>query len=372
MSFSPFAFARPIAFVATGLTALAIAVGRTAADRADERSAAPVRYYSINWYLFGTDDPSPRFLDAETGRVVAIPLGGTGYHKYLSCSPWRDARGQAQVVGLPGGCGPSDLPQAGKEIVLTRYSFPEGRLLDQLPMDTIIPTSAPCWFPGMSSRILFGAADGRLYRLSFPEARHTKDGERDDLLNPLPLAWNAPHQDGEWIWLSDPAWPTDSRFGGRIVVSLTHSGEVGPDAQPSGGKLWWLQLTADGRAIQDAGRLTAPGPETSERWPTLITTRSGELQLAYLARRKGEQGWRLRTALVTINSVTGAPHAGEPTPAGQEGEGLPFPPVFSADGRWVHVMTRQQHSAVAVEHFVVADGAAGDDHANAIRLTRHE
>lgn len=373
MRFSPFALVRLALFGFTGLTALAVALGRMATEKPEACSVMPVRYHAINWYLFQTDDPSPRFLDAETGRIVDIPLGKSGYHKYLSCSPWQDSRGQAQVVGLPGTI-ESRTPEnegMGQEIVLTRYTFPEGRVLDQVPLESIIPTGAPCWAPEASPRILFGAADGRLYRLSFPGRRAASADDTDDLLHPMPLAWDMTPPGSGKIWLSDPSWPAEPRLAGKIVVSLTFSGETGPSAEPSGPQLWWLQLSPDRRAIEQAGRLTRPGPETSERWPVISSSGDGAMRLAYLARRRGEPGWRLRTAAVTIDPATGAPHADQPEPTTQQGEGLPVPPAFSADGRWVQITTKRDRAPVLVERFAVA-GSQVNEPVASIQLTGSE
>jgi len=369
--FSPFALVRLVLFGFAALTALAVALGRMTTESAEGWSAKPVRYHAINWYLFQTDDPSPRFMDSETGQIVDIPLGKSGYHKYLSCSPWQDAHGQAHVVGLPGVFGTTtpDNDGFGHDIVLARYTFPEGRLLDQVPLESIIPTSAPCWFPDASPRILFGAADGRLYRLSFPGRRATSAEDSDDLLHPVPLVWDCPPPGKGKIWLTDPSWPAEPRLDGKVIVSLTFSGEIGPNAEPAGAQLWWLQLSPDRRAIQQAGRLIVPGLESSQRWPVISTSRDREIHLAYLARRRGEPGWRLRTATVQIDPVSGHPCAESSEPRDQQGEGLPVPPAFSADGRWVQITTKHGHAPVLVERFALACDAGGNRPTATIRLT---
>jgi hypothetical protein len=84
----------------TGLTALAVALGRGAPEAPEIRRMEPVRYHAINWYLFRDDDPTPRFLDAETGQLARVAFPESDRLAYVSCSPWRDARGQDQVVAL--------------------------------------------------------------------------------------------------------------------------------------------------------------------------------------------------------------------------------------------------------------------------------
>lgn len=58
---------------------------------------------------------------------------------------------------------------------LARISYPDGEILDQVSLE-VVPLSSPCWLEGTSARVVFGAADGKLYRLAF-ESAIPKTGE---------------------------------------------------------------------------------------------------------------------------------------------------------------------------------------------------
>src|SRR4051794_27749636 len=184
----PLALTRPVVWVLTGLTALAIFLGRGAREGREDRRPSPVRQHAINWYLFRKADRTPRFLDAETGRLSPVSFPGSGSLEYASCSPWRDDRGQSQLVGLWTEASGSGDHDGG--IAMARFTFPGRELLDRVPLD-VIPAGVPCWYPGTSPVVLFGATDGQLYRLAFAETPGGRaDGEREgDQGRPHRLAW---------------------------------------------------------------------------------------------------------------------------------------------------------------------------------------
>jgi hypothetical protein len=353
MRAGPSGFARPTALAVMALTGVAIALGRSTRDGPEGRSAAPERYHAVNWYYARGGDKTPRFLDVETGRIVAIPLAGYRHCKDLACSPWRDSHGRVQAAGL------LDRPTAHQTTdrvhgsTLTRFRIPDGRLLDEVPLDTACPKGPPCWFPGFSPRILFGAGDGRLYRLSFPDGGRDP-GDGDDLLKPVRIDWGAASPRDEPFWIGDPYWPRDRRFGGLLLVSLMVSQRAGGSTR---GQIWWLQLRPDGRAITAAGRLTTDADGQPERQPAVTTTADGDVYLAYLTRRDGVPGWRLRLAPVTFEASTGLPRAGRAVEPETRGEVLAFRPAFSANGRWVHLLGKGHDGAVA-ERLAVTAGPA--------------
>src|SRR5262249_4930527 len=152
--------------------------------------------------------------------------------EYGACSPWRDDQGECQVVGRwmqrrrgdPKDC-------ACDAFGLARYALPSGRVLNRVALDAV-PTSHPCWFPDMSERVVYAAGDGCLHRLDFNAA--DQDGEDPA---PRPVTWRCPPP-GKKVVICDPVWPTDPRFGRRLVVSIQF--REGSTTEVTPGRLWWL------------------------------------------------------------------------------------------------------------------------------------
>jgi hypothetical protein len=341
---------RPVIIVVVGLTALALALGRGVPEATGVRYPATVRYQAINWYLFRQNDAAPRFLDAETGRLARVAFPGSGGLEYAACSPWFDERGESQVAGLW-----NDTAGKGGEhasLGLARYTFPGRQLLDCVPID-VIPNSHLCWYPETTPRVLFAATDGQLYSLAFAEPR--ADGasvsrEPDRLQR---VVWRcSPPGDGV-TWISDPSWPADPRLGGRVLVALRTRAPLDSKGHCSRSGLWWLQLSPGGTHIEAAARLTTPDSDVEEHWPVLRPSHDGGLTLAYLVRRDGLSGLRLRLAAVTLDQKTGAPSAVRPLDLSPDPVCLPTPPVFSTDGRWIHVLADAAPTPVRVDRFSV-------------------
>jgi hypothetical protein len=358
MRLSPLAFVRPAAFLMAGLTAVAVALGRGAPEAAAVHHRQPVRYHAINWYLFQQNDPTPRLLDAETGRLERVVFPDSGCLEYASCSPWRDDRGQVQFVGRwneASGRSPGKLglrQDLGLGLGLARYTYPGRQMLDRVTLD-VVSGSVPCWSPGLSPVIVFAATDGRLYRYAFDEKREGRYDAGGDANRPLPLAWRcAPPGNGR-VWIGDPIWPTDPRLGGKLVVALRTGDSGDPERAFSRSGLWWLRLNRDCTEIEDAGRLTDPAPDVEEHWPALASTAGGGPTLAFLIRREGQPGWRLRLAPVAIDRESGAPRADRPIVALPDEAYLPTPPIFSPDGRWVHIFSGTEHSPARLNRLSV-------------------
>jgi hypothetical protein len=358
MRLSPLPVVRPAVFVMAGLTAVAIALGRGAPETTAIRHIEPVRYHAINWYLFKQNDSTPRLLDAETGRIERVAFPDSGCLEYASVSPWRDDHGQAQFVGRwneASGRSHEQIglnPDEGLGLGLARYTFPGRKILDRIPLD-VVSGSVPCWSPCLSPMVLFAGTDGQLYRYSFPDRRDGRYESGDDGNRPRPVTWRCPRPGNGRIWIGDPTWPSDPMLGGKVVVSLRTGETDDPERAFSRSGLWWLRLNRDGTEIEEAGRLTYPGPDDEEHWPALASTADGGLILAFLLRRDGRHGWRLRIAPVTIDRQTGAPRAGRPVVASQDEAYLPSPPIFSPDGRWVHIFSGNDHSSARVNRLSV-------------------
>jgi hypothetical protein len=207
--------------------------------------------------------------------------------------------------------------------------------------------------------VLFSATNGRLYRFTFAETRKGEDDAGRGGNRPSPLVWQCTPPGGGDVRIGDPTWPTDPRLCGRIVVSLRTWEGADPEHGFSRPRLWWLQLSRDGTKIEGAGRLTRPDPDADERWPALASDPDGNLTLAFMERRDGRPGWRLRLAPVAIHRETGVPRAARPIGISQDEACLPVPPVFSTDGRWVHTLSGAEQSLARVDRGSVSEILAG-------------
>ncbi len=342
---------RAAIFVAVGLIALAVALGRGAPEPAEPRHPVPVRYQAINWYLFRQNDPAPRFLDAETGRLARVTFPGSGGLEYASCSPWSDARGESEVVGIWNG--PAGKDGGIASLGLARYTFPGRQLLDRVPID-VIPSSHPCWYPGTAPTILFAATNGQLYRLAFAERRGSGVDTNPEASRPRRLVWRCPPPGAGETWICNPSWPAEPRLGGKVLVALRYREWANSAFRFARSGLWWLQLGEGGTEIEAAARLTPPDPDAEEHWPVLAANPDGGLTLAYLQRHDGRSGWRLRLAAVTIDRATGIPHAGRPLAVSPDQACLPPAPVFSPDGRWVLVLPDAAPTPTRADRFSVS------------------
>jgi hypothetical protein len=313
---------------------------------------------AIDGYYFAPKDLAARFLDPETGRVVRPGLPEGEMFDQVSCSPWVDDRGRWQAVGRwSSGSGEAE-DRALHEVGLARFTFPGGEALDRIPTE-IVPAGPPCWFPGTEARVLFAAGDGQLYRVDFEG-----DGDgprRSRRREPQPLDWDVEPPGGGPVFMAGPAWPTDGRLGGRVLVSLMTTERVDGRARYSGSRLWWLQLDADGSAIKAAGRLTVPdpsqpdAPEDDERGPTPVAMADGSLALAYLCRPAGRLSWQLRLAPIEVDPQTGAPSVRADLGRTLADDCLPIAPVAEADGRHL-VCIRRAGAMEPCIHRLALDG----------------
>jgi hypothetical protein len=350
---------RATALLALASGAVAVTRARLAPTPAHFRLAAPPAFGVINGFLLQGGGCGPRFVDAETGALRAFRVPDGDRFEYGACSPWRDDQGECQVVGrwMRHRCAGSNGYVYGA-CGLARYALPSGRVLSQVALDAV-PTSHPCWFPDMSERVLYAAGDGRLYRVDFGAA--DQDGEEPES---RPVAWRC-RPPAKKVMIRDPVWPTDPRFGGRLVVSLQLREGNGPEVVP--GRLWWLALSPDGGSIVAAGPLTDPGlgavgpSRWEERYPNLAKAPDGRLALAYLAREGGAVCWQLRLAPVTTDDRGGPPAVATGAARAVTGGHLPSLPAFSADGRWVFGILTSGPAGQVVRFPTEAGASPGPD-----------
>jgi hypothetical protein len=345
------ALPRPLVVGLMGLSAVAIAVGRRDERPPERRDPAHARYAIVDSHLLGRDDGAAWLLDSDRGRLLRMGSAGADRLSHASCSPWRDGRGDWQVVGRSRERVGRGAAQLGRGFGLARWTFPGGRLLDRIETE-VFPVGPPCWLPGASARVLFAAGDGRLYRFAFEAAPGPESSADEPDTRPLPLAWWRIPLPGKNPVLSDPSLPADPRLGGRLLVALSVAEEGG---RVPLWQVWWLQVDAAATAIVAAGRLTRPGPEDAhERFPALAIGPDGGMVLAFLVHRPGDRGYQLRLAPIQVEPRTGVPSVA-PGEAAVLADGcLPLHPAVSEDGRWISCIVRPPGSAPTARRLEVA------------------
>src|SRR5947209_8169861 len=158
MQFSLTSLVRLVVFVGLALCAVAVGLGRLVPPPPRWRSLQPTRTFHLPSPVPGWVDDRPAFLDLETGRTRRLALPEGDWLDLARCAPWADERGESQVVGRWGSRSGSGTDRLSNGIGLGRFSCPEGRALDRVPV-AAVPTGPPCWFPGTSARVLFAAGD---------------------------------------------------------------------------------------------------------------------------------------------------------------------------------------------------------------------
>lgn len=345
MSFSLHGLFRGIALLAIASTICAVSLGRFAPKPAHFRMFSDARYSSVSGYYFSTCERVPRFLDVETGKFMRVEFKGNEVIDCATCSPWQDEQGAQHLVAR-WNC--NDPNQEKRGYGLSRFTFPAGEEVERYELD-VVPTSRPCFFRDTPGCILFAAGDGVLYRFQFPEMGNAKTEGAGKLQQPQSVKWRTTSPVPGKPFVSDPMWPTDPRFGGRLIVSLTYL-----DSDPRAGhrvyrraQLWWLKLNPEATEIIEAGRILSPSLSKSDlglnselRSPTIAVAPDGTLVMAYLQQPDRYSSFQLRLAPVRFEG-------NERTPIVDPAESrvlcescATVAPIFSGDGRWVYCLEK--------------------------------
>ena len=343
MTFSFSSFVRLIVVLALGSTMLAIGVAKLDPPKPIRRAHVATRYYGLNEYFMNFADRSPRWLDADTGRVITSPLDDGEVLEAASCSPWVEDGDHYEVAGRWSSRTRQGPMSISTDFGLGRYSFPEGRVIDHISTD-VVPVGPPCWFPGDRARILFAAGDGELYHFAFePEfAAKAEDPEAKGDARPISLSWRCPKPGLGQVYLSDLTWPEDPRLRGYVVVSLREQSRENDSLRClTRTRLWWLKLDHAGTEIVEAGPLLVPEPDRpqgDQRTPTVGTLADGRAVVAYLSENVEKQGWELRLAPIELRGDHHVPAAMEEGAVTLSAHCQPSHPSFSADGRWLNAV----------------------------------
>ncbi|WP_435005743.1 hypothetical protein P12x_003536 [Tundrisphaera lichenicola] len=349
MSLSFTSLVRLIGMLAIATTILAVGVSRLESPKATQREMSVPNLMNINEYFLGFKDRKTRWLDTESGAISVVLLEGDDLFEGASCSPWTDENGGRQIVGRWTSRTAQGAGSMSCDFGLARYSFPGGKLLDQVSTD-VVPVGPPCWYPGTHARILFEAGDGRLYRYAFESEPGLRGGQGHALglgdSRPTPLSWLCEKPGQADVFMSDLSWPRDSRLEGRLVVSMRVQIE-GADGKLNytRNRLWWIRLDRTGTEIVEAGPLTlheeevGDAGEYEERGGSISTLPDGRLVLAYL--RKDvikKEGWELRVIPIRFDEDGHTPGALPADARILASSCQSFHPSFSLDGRWISVL----------------------------------
>ena len=334
-----------------GLCGVAILLGRSAPGSAtggfSRRTPAPA-LVGINDCGLPQDHSIPSVLDPETGGMAPCSFPEAQDLQLLGFSPWRDGDGQSQVMALRkhvAGRGGDGDDRGDGEFGLTRYTYPAGRILDQVPLD-LVPWGQVCWFPDRSDRVLFADGDFTLYCYDF-RARPGRGGTATPARLQV-VRWECESPGFGRVQIQDPCWPGAPELGGRLIVSaFVGDSPSGPYPGPD---LWWLQLDPDRATILAAGPLIVSEGvkpalvQEEQRMPCVQRARDGKLVLAYLGRPGQHAQQELWVAPITFDDSTGAPRVLSSTRRKLAGDCVGVALAFSSDGRTIHVSVHdKQH-----------------------------
>jgi hypothetical protein len=324
---------------------------------------------NVNTFLLNHGTRGSLWLAKDEGRTSRLPIPSGSIFDYASCSPWRDERGRSQVVGR-WSSDPSAI-HGENDFGLARLSYPDGEMIDRIVTE-VVPVSAPCWFPGTGTRVLFAAGDGRLYQYEFEsQAGTTSDPDTARQHEPTPLVWDCKAPGEGDIYFSDPHWSTDASLNRIVVVALRLIEPNTGRQRFTKSQLWWLRLSEDGDSIKEAGKLVQPTTEVSdveERCPSIGRTSDGRLALAYL-RKIGSRPWELRMTPLTLDA-TGVRRLTLTSVGSKIAEGCqPFSPIISSDGRCISYIQGDSPRFATIRRVELEGGSEGSPALGAISLS---
>jgi hypothetical protein len=345
------------------LNLVAIGLGRIFPERPSGRALGPVAGVSLNAYACrGYDDGSAWFLDARTGLPTPLARAREESLDLASWSPWRDERGNSQVVARWIRRSGQGQESVGEQFGLARQSFPGGEVLDRIET-SIVPAAPPCWYPDTTARVLFPGGDGQIYRFAFetPARTPSSSGAVRRAESPVPLEWRCPLPGAGSAYVFDVCWPPDSRLRGLLLATVSVQHRIhgrlcyGPPA------LYWLRLDRAGTAIEDSGLIERRGEsfeDRTERMPAVSAVPGGPLVIACMTRRVGSRHWDLETAALRVDPRTGIPTIEPGTSRVLARNCAPTPPAFSSNGQWIACICPDESRAARVRRIAVqAPGA---------------
>ncbi len=370
MRFSFSSLFRLIVISALASATAAVVVSRLDPPAPSFRLAQGVKYAGLSGFYWASGRAEVRWLDLETGTLADAPIAPGETLDTASISPWKDEKGQSQIVGRWSKKEPGTEPVNGlsNQFGLARYRFPSGERIDHVTTE-IIPAGPVSWFPGNAGKVMFNGGDGNLYRFSFDPNEAT--GEPDTAPVKVGLAEGSPIAEQlDGAFLCDLHWPTDPRLGGLAVLSLRIRTPINVGnwerARYSRGQVWWVRFNQEGSRIVSGGRLfrSDDRADLDERAPTLAVGPDGQPLVSFKLKRPGHSGWELRVADLSREALAAGPNL--PLDASRliAAHHSASPAPLSPDGRRIYSLTQEPGAkqpslkAFPVERAAV-DGLAG-------------
>ncbi len=353
---------RLIVFAALGLNIVAIGLGRMFPDAPRMRELTPVSLVYVHRMAATNMKPGTYFFDSRTGDMSRLDLPEGDMLEMASRAPWQDENGQSQVVGrwtkytgkledkIIDGCG------------LARYRYPDGEPLDYVESN-VLPSCPPCWYPGTEERILFPAGDGHLYQMSFHEDHEGVSLFSSKDRQPQPLLWRCPELEEDRYFITSLTWPEDPRFQNTVIASLNVKRTQMGKNYYGETQIWWLRLAPDGMAVVAAGRVTPrrdDDPLVLEQYPVTRTLPDGNMLLAYLTRGLEANEWQVQVAPLHCDPDGHALRVLAEEIRTPSTTISPQPPIFSLDGRWMHLVNPQPHDHPLVRRLPLSRDSEAD------------
>jgi hypothetical protein len=305
---------------------------------------------SSSWPDRPEAQPSHYLIDRESSRCNVVPMHFGNRWGQLSVSPWYDAEGNTEAV-----CQSFGYPIIGAEQScwgLARLRLPEGEVIDEVKLD-LLPTGRACWVPDRPGRIVFAAGDGQLYSHDFPGwipdpsetiADATASLNESSLSR---VSWKGPPPLPGSVFITDPFWPSHLSLRRFVFAIAIPQVQEPKRAFTETTELVWLLMSDDGAMVEASGVLDVPTKKASEdctvrkRFPIVELGRDGTIRLVYLSRVRQDRRFRLQVVPIEIDPETGHPRMpARGIPRVLDEDCAPVPPLFSADGMSVYMVSR--------------------------------
>ncbi len=331
------------------LTLVAIGLGLSQ-QASDVRRPGRSDLVCVNGFYWKEASWSPRLLDPQNHSLRKLTLPADDRLDMATLSPWVNQENESQLVGRWIRRSGQDQDTISQEFGLARYSYPSGRVLDQIPT-SIVPISPPCWYPGTESRVLFLAGDAQLYQFCFEDFSTKTLGMNSR--QPSPIRWEIdPPGEGNVI-IHDVCWPNVADWDSRLLVSLSVKQRQGDHMIYSPSQIWWLRLSLDGASIVDAGPVA--GLDSREQTidlkrPALGQTSDGQLSLAFLGREEPTRNYAIYLVPLEQDSDSGEPKALVHRARMIAETSAILAPVFSEDGKSLSYLIKDGRNGAQLRH----------------------
>ncbi len=338
---------------------LALLVSSLSASRSSRLPFDATRWDAISLSSWGDRPENPTscyLVDRASSESDVEPMPSDKRWGQLSVSPWSDAEGH--VEGVCQSFVVRGMGEGRSFWGLARLRLPECEVIDEIKLDSL-PTGRACSAPAHPGRILFAAGDGQLYLHDFPGWSSKADETISNATavsneNALrQVIWKPSPPLGRSFFIIDPVWPNYPGLRHLVFATLIPQSRESKRAVIEPTELSWFLINDEGAVVEASGLLdlaknTHHGDRlTRRRFPNVSLGQDGTIRLVYLWRVQGDLADHLEVVALEIDPGSGHPHV----PACSESRTLdddcaPVPPLFSADGMSVFMVSRKSGQIV--------------------------